>query len=333
MKFLKILFLTLVFVLGLYFAMQNIQVLGRRVDLGLDLWLATWSWSNIAVYVLLSITFILGLLFAILVFHPRRPETRQELLLLRAKYALLQQELSTLQHETSQGLQQRQKQAAPEGQALGSQDHRSLTASAWSVTALLGILALFILLTVFYFYTDNQLQVLSQGLSAEQQRTQSLEESLQDKTAELSSRSNQLQEELAGQKRTIQKLQRIPQQTRDYLTGFHLKNYIHEISQLEQETGTEQDRKKLQQAREALHAALTHYQDKQGQKNAKNFASNPKGGPGMKLNTSAFQDQDQIPVKYTMPGAGGQNISVPLEWKDLPQGTKSLALSCIDPHP
>ncbi|MFO8031017.1 MAG: hypothetical protein R6U22_00575 [Desulfohalobiaceae bacterium] len=266
MKFLKIIFLTLIFVLGLYFVMQNLQVLDRRMDMGLDLWLTAWSWGDIAIYVLLSISFILGLLFAILVFHPRRPETRQELQLLKDKSALLQQELATLQIETRKKLQHRQEQAAPEGQqseALAAQDPRHLSGSIWAKTALLGILGLFILLTVFYYYTDNQLQQLSQGLSSEQERTQSLEQALQEKTAELSSRSEQLQEKLAGQKEQIQELSRIPQQTRDYLTGFHLQNHINEIKQLEQEAETGQDRKSLQQAREALEAALTHYQDKE----------------------------------------------------------------------
>ena len=53
----------------------------------------------------------------------------------------------------------------------------------------------------------------------------------------------------------------------------------------------------------------------------------------MKLTTQAFKDQGEIPLKYTMPGAGGQNISVPLEWSDVPEGARSFALTCIDPHP
>ncbi|MFP4213350.1 MAG: YbhB/YbcL family Raf kinase inhibitor-like protein [Desulfohalobiaceae bacterium] len=53
----------------------------------------------------------------------------------------------------------------------------------------------------------------------------------------------------------------------------------------------------------------------------------------MKLSTTAFPDQGQIPLKYAMPGAGGQNVSVPLQWSDVPQSTQSFAVSCIDPHP
>jgi hypothetical protein len=57
------------------------------------------------------------------------------------------------------------------------------------------------------------------------------------------------------------------------------------------------------------------------------------GGPAMKVTSSAFQDGGKIPLKYVMPGAGGQNISLPLSWSGAPPGTQSFALSMVDPHP
>ena len=57
------------------------------------------------------------------------------------------------------------------------------------------------------------------------------------------------------------------------------------------------------------------------------------GDPVMKLSSTAFTNGGKIPVSHVMPGAGGQNISLPLEWADAPAGTKSFALSIIDPHP
>ena len=36
---------------------------------------------------------------------------------------------------------------------------------------------------------------------------------------------------------------------------------------------------------------------------------------------------------YVMPGAGGQNLSVPLSWSGAPAGTQSFALAMVDPHP
>jgi Raf kinase inhibitor-like YbhB/YbcL family protein len=57
------------------------------------------------------------------------------------------------------------------------------------------------------------------------------------------------------------------------------------------------------------------------------------GGSAMEISSSAFKDGEKIPVQYVMPGAGGKNISVPLSWKNPPSGTKSFALSMVDPHP
>jgi Raf kinase inhibitor-like YbhB/YbcL family protein len=57
------------------------------------------------------------------------------------------------------------------------------------------------------------------------------------------------------------------------------------------------------------------------------------GGAAMEISSSAFKDGEKIPIQYVMPGAGGKNISIPLAWKNVPQGTKSFALSIVDPHP
>jgi Raf kinase inhibitor-like YbhB/YbcL family protein len=57
------------------------------------------------------------------------------------------------------------------------------------------------------------------------------------------------------------------------------------------------------------------------------------GGSDMEISSSAFKDGEKIPIQYVMPGAGGKNISVPLSWKNTPSGTKSFALSMVDPHP
>ena len=57
------------------------------------------------------------------------------------------------------------------------------------------------------------------------------------------------------------------------------------------------------------------------------------GGVAMEISSSAFKDGEKIPIQYVMPGAGGKNISIPLTWRNSPQGTKSVALSIVDPHP
>ena len=57
------------------------------------------------------------------------------------------------------------------------------------------------------------------------------------------------------------------------------------------------------------------------------------GGKTMQLTSSAFADGGKIPQPYVMPGAGGKNLSLPLAWSGAPAGTKSFALSSVDPHP
>ncbi len=48
----------------------------------------------------------------------------------------------------------------------------------------------------------------------------------------------------------------------------------------------------------------------------------------LEVKSAAFEEGGSIPPKYT---GKGEDISPPLEWSDIPQGTKSLALICDDP--
>jgi Raf kinase inhibitor-like YbhB/YbcL family protein len=47
-----------------------------------------------------------------------------------------------------------------------------------------------------------------------------------------------------------------------------------------------------------------------------------------RLTSSAFSDGQPIPTKYT---TDGDDVSPPLEWHDVPEGTKSFALIVEDP--
>lgn len=48
----------------------------------------------------------------------------------------------------------------------------------------------------------------------------------------------------------------------------------------------------------------------------------------MELTSPAFTDGSSIPLKYT---GDGTDVSPPLEWSDIPSGTKSFAIICDDP--
>jgi Raf kinase inhibitor-like YbhB/YbcL family protein len=57
------------------------------------------------------------------------------------------------------------------------------------------------------------------------------------------------------------------------------------------------------------------------------------GGNAMELKSSAFTDGGKVPQENVMPGAGGQNLSLPFQWSEAPAGTQSFALAIVDPHP
>jgi len=48
----------------------------------------------------------------------------------------------------------------------------------------------------------------------------------------------------------------------------------------------------------------------------------------IKITSSAFTEGGMIPAKYTCDGA---DVSPPLQWEEVPQGTKSIALISDDP--
>ncbi|MBK9258466.1 MAG: YbhB/YbcL family Raf kinase inhibitor-like protein [Polyangiaceae bacterium] len=49
---------------------------------------------------------------------------------------------------------------------------------------------------------------------------------------------------------------------------------------------------------------------------------------GFTLTSPKFQDHTEIPADYTHEG---RDVSPPLDWRDVPAGTQSLALVCEDP--
>jgi Raf kinase inhibitor-like YbhB/YbcL family protein len=52
------------------------------------------------------------------------------------------------------------------------------------------------------------------------------------------------------------------------------------------------------------------------------------------LTCGSYKNGGEIPVKYAHRSvAGGENISPAFSWQDPPPGTRSFALSIVDPHP
>ena len=53
----------------------------------------------------------------------------------------------------------------------------------------------------------------------------------------------------------------------------------------------------------------------------------------LELTSPAFKDGGAIPAPYARPAAGGRNLSIPLTWTGLPEGTVSFAVSIVDLNP
>jgi Raf kinase inhibitor-like YbhB/YbcL family protein len=48
----------------------------------------------------------------------------------------------------------------------------------------------------------------------------------------------------------------------------------------------------------------------------------------LRVSSPAFSNNDAIPQKYT---CDGQNVAPPIEWRDVPNRSKSVAIICDDP--
>ncbi|SMC23021.1 hypothetical protein SAMN02746041_01625 [Desulfacinum hydrothermale DSM 13146] len=59
----------------------------------------------------------------------------------------------------------------------------------------------------------------------------------------------------------------------------------------------------------------------------------PVAAGDLELRSPAFADGGRIPLRYVMPAAGGNNLSLALTWTGVPDRARSLALSVVDPHP
>src|SRR5215831_4253066 len=65
-----------------------------------------------------------------------------------------------------------------------------------------------------------------------------------------------------------------------------------------------------------------------GRKEKQSAPPNDEGAATMQLTSTAFREGETIPTKHT---GDGDDVSPPLRWDGVPQGTNSFALICDDP--
>ena len=66
----------------------------------------------------------------------------------------------------------------------------------------------------------------------------------------------------------------------------------------------------------------------QENKGADEQVEEPEAAGSITITSAVFENEGEIPSKYT---CDGEDISPPLEWADVPEEAKSLALICDDP--
>ena len=274
MNALRVLFLTLVFAFGILFLVQNTQVLDNRISLALDLWWVQLSTPYMAFYIFIFLALMLGIIFGAVTFFPGNKELRENLKLLRIKIKGLTQEVIELHkkediHEDGKSEKEVPEPAEetldlPEDPTL-DKDTVIKTGGSSGKTALVGVFALFVLLTAFYFYIDQKIS------SFQGRMDMVIEDSLT--SAELAAKAERetlvLQEDISNlsgilqeQEKEISQLRRLPQDTMDYLTMMKIDEYAANINQLMETAGTEADREMLAEILKSLQKAMDHYADK-----------------------------------------------------------------------
>jgi hypothetical protein len=275
---LRVLLLTLVFALSMLFLVQNTQVLDTRASLMLDLWLVELSSPQIAFYVFVSLCFILGIIFGAITFSPGNRESREKLKLLRLKIKNLTQEIIGMQKkqdtheqtpaESSDELQEQETTegftSPPEQQTI-EEDAVIKPGGTAGKAALIGVFALFILLTALYFFVDQRLSDFQNRMDLTVQNSAlavDLAQRLEQDNEKLKEEVSMLSSSLMEHEKEISSLQRLPQDTMDYLTMMLINEYAVNISQLIEKADSDEDREMLEDVLDSIGKALDHYKGK-----------------------------------------------------------------------
>lgn len=278
MNAVRVLFLTLVFALSMLFLVQNTQVLDTRAGLILDLWWVELSSPEIAFYVFIFLCLIFGIIFGAVTFFPGNRELRAKLRLLRIRIKSLTQEVIAM-HKKDETPQEPERTQEPKPleepdsvheksdlpQGPYQEDVVIKTGGAAGKAALVGVFAIFVLLTAFYYYVDQKIS------DFQAQMDLTIESSTQ--AAELAQRIEQetkgFNRDIAGLTRSLQKhekeisaLQSLPQDTMNYLTMMLISEYAVKVDGLLEKAETEEDREMLSGVLDSLGKALEHYRKK-----------------------------------------------------------------------
>jgi putative membrane protein len=98
MRYLKVLFIALIFVVSLVFVMQNHEVLKETIQLQFNLPNHSWQTQAIPFYLLIVVGFLVGVLLSLLYFFAGQLRLSGQLRDCRARMARLEQENVSLRN-------------------------------------------------------------------------------------------------------------------------------------------------------------------------------------------------------------------------------------------
>ncbi len=265
----RVIFFMLVIAAALLVLVQNTDTLGHQAPLELDLWLFQLTSPAIAMYVVVFLIFILGIIFGALTFYPGNRELKENLRLLRNKADLLKEELRTVESQRAHKLREIRVQTGTEEAVSPDQTIEAYSGQVWGKSAMAGCVIVIILLVVFYYYTLRDMEQTHQrmdqaeeSLASHDQQLEEVELLIEDEAERSHSRIDDLQDQLDAHSGEIETLKLQPQKTVDFITLLHLRETLQTLRYLVMEAETEEDRDSLIDAGQMLQRAIEHYEDK-----------------------------------------------------------------------
>ena len=283
----RLIFLLLVFAAVMLGLSQNIETLGIKAPLGIDLWFVEFSLPQVAMYVFIFFCFLLGIIFGIITFFPANRDAREKLKVLRKKLRLLQEDFKTVEMERAKQIMKRQEKITPDEEAFKDEIVSATSSRAWGKAAMAGCIVIFAILVVIYYYGHSELEKVHEQAAATEEKTSSmiedtrssldnlerdfrasdkkleeLDSEFRKESAKLRETTESMQGMLEKHSEEISELKLIPVQTRDYLTLMHLEQYLQTLDYLKQGAETDADIKRLQEASDQVRKALEHYREK-----------------------------------------------------------------------
>ncbi|WP_028573747.1 hypothetical protein [Desulfonatronovibrio hydrogenovorans] len=269
----RVIFLTLVFALCMLFLVQNSQVLGSRAEIFLDLgWVRLIS-PETAIYIFVFLCLLAGIIFGVMTFSPGNREARIKLKESKDRIRNLTREIKEMQKKEDiqeevskenqeEDIQAEQTRDEPVSSEISSPPPKS--GNTAGKAALAGVVAIFVLLSVFYFYVDQKIAGFQDGFDQAVTQADDAKQRIVDldrENAELREQLSLLASQAEKQEQELAKLHDLPGQTINYLTLLVLGEYSSGLSQLMESASTDQDRHYLEEVIKSIEAARKHFMD------------------------------------------------------------------------